>query len=111
MIKLIDMSILLDLFDDDPFNDHFLMNPFGIRSVFEFIDKEFHVVEDHVPEEITHVVEDHAVEEITEIKSVEEITEIKTCPVVRSFIGSTFKDDCIVVNPSWFLMESGENMN
>lgn len=102
------MSIILD---NDLFNDHFLMNPFGISSVFESIDKEFQVVEDHVPEEITHIVEDHAVEEITKIKN---------CPVVRSFIGSTFKmtptledttmdvlrrplmfkDHCILVTPS-----------
>lgn len=61
------MSIFLDFFDKDLFNDHFLRNPFGISSIFEFIDKQYHVVEEisHVVEEIIHVVEDHVVEEIT----------------------------------------------
>lgn len=48
MIKLTEMSIFSDLFDNDLFNDHFLMNPFGISNIFESIDKEFDVVEDHV---------------------------------------------------------------
>ena len=92
-LSLADMSIFLDLFDNDPFNDpfndHFLRNPFGISSIFEFIDKQYHVVQ-----EITHVVEDHVVQEITHVvedHAVEEITQSKTCPIVRSFIGSAFK--------------------
>jgi len=83
------MSIFLDLFDNDPFDDHFLRNPFGFSSIFgfeEIFHKQCHVVEDHVVEEITHVVEDHVVEEITQCK---------TCfshnPIVRSFIGSAFR--------------------
>ena len=40
------MPIFLDFFDNDPFNDHFLRNPFGISSIFEFIDKQYHVVEE-----------------------------------------------------------------
>jgi len=43
-----EMSIFSDLFDNDPFNDHFLMNPFSISSIFEFLDKQCHVVQDHV---------------------------------------------------------------
>lgn len=107
------MSIFLDFFDNDPFNDHFLRNPFGFSSILEFEDIN-HVVEDHIVEEITHVVEDHVVEEITESK---------TCfshnPIVRSFIGFAlkmtapvedttmdvvprplmFEDECILIAP------------
>lgn len=42
------MSIFLDFFDNNPFDDHFLRNPFGLSSIFEFLDKQCHVVEDHV---------------------------------------------------------------
>jgi len=42
------MSIFSDLFDKDLLDDHFLMNPFSISSIFEFLDKQCHVVEDHV---------------------------------------------------------------
>lgn len=86
------MSIFLDFLDIFD-NDHFIRNPFGLCSIFESIDKEFHVVEDHVAEEITHVVqeithvvEDHVVEEITQNK-----TYFSHNPIVRSCIESAFK--------------------
>lgn len=47
-LSLADMSIFLDFFDNNPFDDHFLRNPFGLSSIFEFLDKQCHVVEDHV---------------------------------------------------------------
>ena len=89
------MSIFLDFFDNDPFDDHFLQNPFGFGSIFVFIDKQCH---DHIVEEITHVVEE--ITHVVENHVVEESTQSKTCfshnLIVRSFIGSAFKMTTIV---------------